>query len=141
MAGQFRIQYPGEIILMVKALVTVEGLGNQIMPGLNIAEAAQGPVRSIFLDQFNPISILKNFVLVLPEMVDIINTSPLVLSEGLKTFEANLKKPPNRGVAIIRNSILAGFCVLAGAVLLAYGEPWPTWSVLFVLGVVFALRS
>ena len=40
MAGQYRIQYPGEIILMVKALVTVEGLGNLIKPGLDIAHVS-----------------------------------------------------------------------------------------------------
>jgi ubiquinone biosynthesis protein len=141
MAGQYRIQYPGEIILMVKALVTVEGLGNLIQPGLNIAHSAQKPVRSILLDQFNPVDILKNFILVLPEMMDIISISPLILSEGLKSIETNLKKPPSRDIKVIRNSILAGFCLITGAILLSFGQPWPIWTLLFIIAFIFALRS
>ena len=33
LAGHYRIQYPGEIILMVKALITVEGVGNILFTG------------------------------------------------------------------------------------------------------------
>ena len=133
MAGQYRIQYPGEIILMVKALVTVEGLGNLIKPGLNIADSAQKPVRSILLDQLNPIDILRDFILVLPEMIDIISISPLILSEGLKSIETNLKKPPTRDINVIRNSLLAGFCLLTGAILLSFGQPWPIWTFYLLL--------
>jgi len=141
MAGQYRIQYPGEIILMVKALVTVEGMGNLITPGINIADAARKPVRSILLDQFNPADVLRDLVLVLPEMLDIISISPLILSEGLKTIETNLKTPPSRDIHGLRNSIFAGFCLLTGALLLSFGQPWPLWSALFLLAFILALRS
>lgn len=141
MAGQYRIQYPGEIILMVKALVTVEGMGNMIRPGLNIADAAQRPVRSILIEQFNPKDILRDLALVIPEMIDIISNSPLILSEGLKSIETNLKKPPRRDVQIIRNSILAGFCLLTGALLLSLGAPWPAWTMVFIFAIIFALRT
>jgi ubiquinone biosynthesis protein len=141
MAGQYRIQYPGEIILMVKALVTVEGVGNVLKPGINITSAAEKPIRSILLNQFNPLDILRDFVLVLPEMLDIINVSPLIISEGLRSFESNLKKPPYRDINLLRNSLLAGFCLVSAVILISFGGPWPIWSILFIFAVIFALRS
>jgi ubiquinone biosynthesis protein len=141
MAGQFRIQYPGEIILMVKALVTVEGVGNLLQPGINIRDAAAKPVQTILLNQFNPVGIFRDIILVLPEMIDIISTSPLILSEGLKTFETNLKKPPSSEYKGLRNSLLAGFCLIAGAILVSFGGPWPIWAALFFFAVLLALRS
>jgi ubiquinone biosynthesis protein len=141
MAGQYRIQYPGEIILMVKALVTVEGVANIIKPGLNITDAAQKPVQSILLGQFNPVEILRGLILVLPEMIDIISVSPLILGEGLKSLESNLKKPPMREINVIRNSLLAGFCLITAAILLSFGEPWPLWTALFIFAIFLALRS
>jgi ubiquinone biosynthesis protein len=141
MAGQFRIQYPGEIILMVKALVTVEGVGNLLEPGINIRDAAAKPVQTILLNQFNPVGIFRDIILVLPEMIDIISTSPLILSEGLKSFESELKKPPAGEYKGIRNTLLAGFCLIAGAILVSFGGPWPIWAALFIFAVLLALRS
>jgi hypothetical protein len=74
-------------------------------------------------------------------MIDIISNSPLILSEGLKTIESNLKKAPSRDTQIIRNSILAGFCLLTGALLLSFGAPWPAWTIIFIFAIIFALRS
>lgn len=141
MAGRYRIQYPGEIILMVKALVTVEGVGNLLEPGINITAAARKPVQRILLDQFNPIAILKDIALVLPEMVDIVSVSPLILSEGLRSFESSLKKPPSGPLNGIRGSLLAGFCLIAGAILVSFGGPWPIWVVLFLFAFILALRA
>lgn len=126
---------------MVKALITVEGVAYIIKPGLNITDAAQKPVRSILLNQFNPVEILRGLILVLPEMIDIISVSPLIVSEGLKSLDANLKKPSMREINVIRNSLLAGFCLITAAILLAFGEPWPLWTALFIFAIILALRS
>ena len=125
---------------MVKALITVEGVAYIIKPGLNITDAAQKPVRSILLNQFNPVEILRGLILVLPEMIDIISFSPLIVSEGLKSLDANLKKPPLE-INIIRNSLLAGFCLITAAILLSFGTPWPLWTALFLIAIILALRS
>jgi ubiquinone biosynthesis protein len=141
MAGRYRIQYPGEIILMVKALVTVEGVANLLEPSINIPAASRKPIQGILIDQFNPISIMKNIILVLPEMVDIISISPLILSEGLKSIETNLKRTSDGQINSIRNSILAGFCLMAGVILVVSGGPWWVWGILFLLAVILALRK
>ncbi|RPI82257.1 MAG: AarF/ABC1/UbiB kinase family protein [Chloroflexi bacterium] len=141
MAGQFRVQYPGEIILMVKALVTVEGVGNLLEPGMNITVEARKPVQRILLNQFNPIGITRDIILVLPEMIDIISTTPLILSEGLKSFESTLKKPAPRETRSVRNALLAGFLFIAGAILVSFEGPWALSTALFIFAIILALRS
>ena len=141
LAGQYRVQYPSEIILMVKALVTLEGAGNLLQPGIDIVEASRGDVRRLLFEQFNPSAIMKASLLVVPELVDILNRSPLVLTEGLKQFERNLRNHSNNRLMGLRMSILAGSCILAAAILFAAAAPWPLWAGLFAMALVAILRG
>lgn len=140
LSGQYRIQYPGEIILMVKALVTVEGVGNVVVPGIDIVKASRSHVQRLLLDQFNPITIFKASLLVVPELVDILNRSPLVLTEGLKQFESNLRRPQTNPLGGLQRTVLAGFCILATAILYAASAPWFVWGGLFLVALVVILR-
>lgn len=139
-AGQYRIQYPGEIILMVKALVTVEGVGNVLVPGIDMVKASQSHVQKLLLEQFNPLTIFKSGLLLVPELVDILNRSPLVLAEGLRQFEINLKRTPSNPNAGLQKTILAGFCILSAAILFAYAAPWFLWAGLAILAALVILR-
>jgi ubiquinone biosynthesis protein len=141
MAGHYQIQYPGEIILMVKALVTIEGVGNIFDPNIDIPSAARKHVRFVLMQEFNPWYILRDSALVLPEMVDVLRKSPLLLTEGMKVLEANLKKPPSGPLNGVRGTLLAGFCLLAGALILAFNGPWFAWGPLFFFAVILAFRS
>ncbi len=87
MAGHYHIQYPGEIILMVKALVTIEGVGNIFDPDIDIPTAARKHVRYILMQEFNPLNLIRDSALILPEMVDVLRKSPLLLTEGMKVLE------------------------------------------------------
>jgi ubiquinone biosynthesis protein len=141
LAGHYQIQYPGEIILMVKALVTIEGVGHIFDPQIDIPSAARTHVRAILFQEFNPVSLVRDSALVVPEMVDVLRKSPLILSEGIKVLEANLKKPPTGPLTGMRGTLLAGFCLLAGAVILAANGPWYAWAGMFLLALILALRS
>ncbi len=140
LAGQYRIQYPGEIILMVKALVTVEGVVNVLVPGIDIVKVSRSHVQRLLLEQFNPRTIFKASLLVVPELVDILNRSPLVLTEGLKQIESNLKKPSDNPYPGLQRTVLAGFCILAAAILFASAAPWPLWAGLVILAIFGILR-
>jgi ubiquinone biosynthesis protein len=141
MAGRYQIQYPGEIILMVKALITIEGVGYIFDPEIDIPSAARRHVQSILLHEFNPIGLIRDNALVLPEMVDVLRKSPLILSEGIKVLEANLKKPSPGPISGVRGTLLAGFCLLAGAWILSASGPWYAWVILFILAFILAMRS
>jgi len=141
LAGRYRIQYPGEIILMVKALITIEGVGYVFDPEIDIPTAARKHVQSILLQEFNPLHMLRESALILPEMMDVIHKSPLILAEGIKMLEANLKKPPTGPLDGVRGTLLAGFCLVAGALLLAFDGPWFVWGPLFLIAVYIGTRS
>jgi hypothetical protein len=91
--------------------------------------------------EFNPVSLVRDSALVVPEMVDVLRKSPLILSEGIKVLEANLKKPPSGPLNGVRGTLLAGFCLLAGALILANNGPWYAWAGLFLLALLLAIRS
>jgi predicted unusual protein kinase regulating ubiquinone biosynthesis (AarF/ABC1/UbiB family) len=141
LAGHYQIQYPGEIILMVKALVTIEGVGHIFDPEIDIPSAARNHVRSVLFQEFNPVDLVRDSALVVPEMMDVLRKSPLILSEGIKVLEANLKKPPSGPLNGVRGTLLAGFCLLAGALILAADGPWYAWVALFLLALLLAVRS
>lgn len=141
LAGQYRIQYPGEIILMVKALVTVEGVGNVLVPGIDIVKASQSHIQRLLIEQFNPVTLLRAGLLVLPELMSILNRSPLILSESLAQYETKLKKTPANPLNGVRTTILASACILAAAILFAAGAPWFLWAGLGLVALVGFLRS
>ena len=141
LAGHYHIQYPGEIILMVKALVTIEGVGFIFDPEMDIPTAARKHVRFILMQEFNPLIMIRESALILPEMMDVLRKSPLILAEGIKALETNLKKPPSGPLNGIRGTLLAGFCLFAGALLLAFDGPWFVWAALFGIAIFLAIRS
>lgn len=141
-AGQYRIEYPSEIILMVKALVTVEGVGNVIVPGIDIVEASRNHVRRLLLGEFNPVNILKSNLLLVPELVDILNRSPLVLTEGLNQIEKSLKKPANGNPAAgLEQAVLVAALIIGATILYASGAPWYFWGALLALAILGILRQ
>ena len=77
LAGKYRIRYPGEIILMVKALITVEGVGNLLDPDINVTQVSAKHIRRIVLHQFNLVNVVKDSLLVLPELLELPAAQPL----------------------------------------------------------------
>ena len=132
LAGHYHIQYPGEIILMVKALITLEGVGNVLAPGINVADAARKDVQRILLNQLNLVKFFKDSLLVMPDVLDILKRSPLVISEGLQFLEYQLKSPSDGAVPGLRGTLFASFCLIAGAIVVATDGPDLLWGFLFV---------
>lgn len=141
LAAEYRIQYPGEIILMIKALVTVEGVGNLLQPGLDVVAVSRKHVQRLLIQQLNPFSIISGSLLVIPELVDTLTRSPLIVNEGLQVLEANLKREPPRRLAGFQGTIFAGFCLLAGVYLLVSGFAWPVWGALILFSFILAIRA
>lgn len=131
LAGKYHIQYPGEIILMVKALVTLEGVGNVLAPGINVAEAARKDVQKILLKQLDLFKFLKDGLLVLPDVLDILNRSPLVISEGLRFLEYQFKSPSDGALMGLRGTLFASFLLISGAIVVATDGPVLLWGFLF----------
>ena len=139
-AARYRMYLPVEMVLMVKAIVTFEAVGNMLKPGFDVAEVSQSHINKIFLNQFSPLRIARETLRGAPELVDALVKSPMLVTEGLKVLEQSTNRDPESPFTGIRGTVFAGFCVVAGAIVAATDGPWPLWAVLFATGIILALR-
>jgi ubiquinone biosynthesis protein len=138
--GRYRMYFPVEMVLMVKALVTFEGVGHLLNPGFDVAEVSRPHVQSIFLGQFNPMRLVRDSLRGAPEIVDAIVKAPLLVTEGLQVLERSMRKPPESPLSGVRGTLLAGFCLVAGAILASSGAAWPFWGCFFAIALLLAWR-
>ena len=135
--GKFRVYFPVEMTLMVKALVTFEGVGRVLDPNLDVAEASRKHVSRIFREQFGPKALTQALIRSSPEMIDLAVQLPQLLSAGFRHVEHRLDGAPETDpLAGVRGSILAGSCIIAGVMAAVFGGPWFLWSGLFALALV-----
>jgi ubiquinone biosynthesis protein len=139
--AQYRMYFPVELVLMVKALITFEGVGHLLLPGFDVADVSRRHVRRIFLEQFSPIRIVREELRGAPDLIDAFVKMPSLVTEGVRVLAMNVRAPVENPLSGVRATLLAGFCLVAGAILLAFGVAWPAWSMLFVLAVLLAARG
>ena len=133
LAGKYRIRYPGEIILMVKALITVEGVGNLLEPGINVTQVSARHIRRILVHQFNVVNIVRDSLLVLPELLDVLQRSPLVLNQGLRFLESSFKNKRQGPFAEVIGTVFAVGLLLAAAIMAVGNVHWIIWGGLIVI--------
>jgi ubiquinone biosynthesis protein len=141
LGAQYRMYFPMEMVLMVKALITFEGVGQVMMPGIDIARVSRAHIRRIFLEQFNPVRIVREELRNAPDLVDALAKMPLLITEGVRVLERSTQARAPSPMAGLRGALLAGFSIVAGALVLALRGPWPAWSLLFIAGLAIALRG
>jgi ubiquinone biosynthesis protein len=138
LAASYRIQYPGEIILMIKALITVEGVGHQQLPDINVVSVSKKHIRNLLIQEFNPVKIVKDSVLVIPEILDTIKQSPLYINELKQLLEEQVETDKPSILADIMGIAFGSVCLLTGAILAAFGLPWWLWGWFFLSGFSIA---
>lgn len=136
----YRMYFPVEMVLMVKALITFEGVGHLLLPGFDVAEVSRRHIRSIFLEQFSPMRIFQGGVRGAPDLVDAVAKMPLLVTDGIKVLERSVRRHPENPFSGIRGTLIGGFSLVAGALVLGFGGPWPLWAGLMVAGFVLAMR-
>jgi ubiquinone biosynthesis protein len=140
LGAQHRLYFPVEMVLMVKALVTFEGVGQILKPGLDVAAISQAHAGAIFRDQFSPQSLFKQVLRAGPEVLESIAKAPHLITEGLRLLEQATRRSPENPLAGLRGTLFGGFCMVAGAILAGARGPWPVWAVLFAVGIGAALH-
>jgi ubiquinone biosynthesis protein len=138
--ARYRMYFPVELVLMVKALITFEGVGHVLLPGFDVAEVSRRHIREIFLLQFSPWRVLQEELRGAPDLMDALVKVPLLVTEGVRVLEKSTKRAPENPFAGVRGTLMAGFCLVAGAILMAFGGPWPLWAGLFALAPLLGLR-
>jgi ubiquinone biosynthesis protein len=138
LGGKYRVFFPVEMTLMVKALVTFEGVGRLLQPDLDVAAVSEKHVSRIFHRQFNPQTITRDLLRSAPELVDLALQAPQLLASGFRAAEEFLA---NRGAGNplvgIRSSIIAASLIVGGVITLVTGGS--IWLALALFGLAFVL--
>ena len=137
--ARFDMYFPVETVLMVKALVTFEGVGQLLKPGFDVKSVSQKHVNEIFLAQFSPLRIAKDGLRSAPELVDALTKAPMLITAGLRLIENATQKPRENPFAGLKATLLGGSCIIAAAILIAFGRPWYLSVPLLALGLLLAL--
>jgi len=85
--GKYHIILPRNFVLLVKALVTIEGIGMKLDPDFNIVEASKPFVKKIARKKMNPTYLFNNFVESLSKAKD----SMIILPQKINTILTKLQ--------------------------------------------------
>jgi ubiquinone biosynthesis protein len=137
---RYRVFFPVEMTLMVKALVTFEGVGRMLDPELDIASVSRKHVARIFQRQFNPRTLLRQVLRGSPEMVDIAVRLPQFASSAFNAAEeAIASRTGGNPLAGLRSSVLAAACIVGGVIGVVQHAPMALWGGMFLLAALLAL--
>jgi ubiquinone biosynthesis protein len=140
LGARFRVYFPVEMTLMVKALVTFEGVGRTLDPQLDVASLSRRHVSTILQAEFTPRAIARELIRQGPELMELAVRLPQLMADGGRFLEHTFhQRPPENPVTGMRTAILAGACLIGGAVALTGGAPTLLWIALFGIGAGLAV--
>jgi ubiquinone biosynthesis protein len=133
--ARFGLEIPPDFLLVGKALMTIEGIGKQIAPDLDIMAEARPFFLEILRKRYSPERIgadllrrverLSGAAVALPdqvrEVLDDLRTGRLTFQVSHPTLKVSADHLGRR----MFTAIVAGFLFLAAAILLAAGKDWP----------------
>jgi len=126
LAHTYRVKVPSNLLLLVKAMITIEGIGRQLDPGFNLAKVAQPFAKKLLKERLSPKRIMQKWAENLLELNDLgaelssrlnrilqkIEAGSLkmdVQHQGLGEFTSELNKSSNRiAISLIISAIIVG---------------------------------
>lgn len=141
LGGRYRMYFPVEMVLMVKALITFEGVGHILKPGLDVAELSKKHVNAVFWRQFHPKRLFQESLRHAPELLDALVKAPQLIGQAIHLLEEARDRPREEPFHGMRAPLLSGACLIAGAIVISAHGPWPLWTLLFALSAGLAFRG
>lgn len=142
LGARYAVFFPVEMTLMVKALVTFEGVGRLLDPQLDVAAVSRVHVERVFRQTFSPLRLSRELMRSAPEMMDLAVQLPGLLSAGFRVASDALeRRPSGNALAGLRGSIFAGALVVAGVLAFVQHGPWWLWGGLWVLATLVVVRG
>jgi len=138
--ARHRVYFPVELVLMAKAIVTFEAVGEMLLPGFDVAAVTRRHVSRVTLQRFAPLRLARESLTALPELIDALAKTPRLVTEGLQLVEQATRRPAENPFSGLRATLFGGSCLVAGAILAGFGGPWPIWGALLVVGLLLPLR-
>lgn len=140
LGGRYRVFFPVEMTLMVKALVTFEGVGRTLDPDLDVVAVSRHHVQQIFRERFSPWNLGVELLGSAPELIDVALKLPQLITSGAAHVEESVtSQPPNDSTTGLRSGVIAGSCIIGGVIAAVQGGPLWLSIPLFVIGAGLAL--
>lgn len=126
-ARQFAIRIPTDIVLLLRALATMEGVGKDLNPEINLVEAARPYVMKLLEQRFSPERAGKELLEIALDGYQLLRTLPRRLDRILKMEEEGRRRQRLviEGLEAYASRLARGVQLLALAVLiltLTYGS-------------------
>ncbi|MCP4123655.1 MAG: AarF/ABC1/UbiB kinase family protein [Bacteroidetes bacterium] len=141
LGAKYGMYFPIEMVLMVKAMITFEGVGNVIKPDMNIAEVSKKHIRRHLIREVKPRELLKTSLQNAPEFIDTLTRGPGLFVELFNRMEQELtEKKPSR-MEGMKGIVLGGFCLLGACVLFGLGVQPFYYVVMLLAAFLLILKS
>jgi ubiquinone biosynthesis protein len=149
-ARKFHLQIPTDIVLLLRALATMEGVGKQLNPKVDLVEAARPYVMKILESRLGPDRMSKEAVEILGDLYRLLKSLPNQIRgwfqqelEGRKRIRIVWEQPPPVGLEIARAIRLLTLTILVLPILFVgyYPTLFPSHLPLFPSWVHFLLSS
>lgn len=138
--GRYRIFFPVEMTLMVKALVTFEGVGKSLDPMLNVPQISRRHIFRIYKRHFSPENLANQFMRGMPELIDVAVHLPELIADSSRFWDKTVNTGPQENpLAGLRSSLIAGACIVGGVIALVQGANPFLWILLFAIGGALAI--
>jgi len=123
---KYRINLPGEYLLIFRTFLEVDGLGRKLYPDFNITEFSKPYVKKWLVSQYSPGKYMKDMLSVLDDLNFFIRSLPAELGQVLRKFTVGRLRLPifhenlDRAVSEIdRAGNRLSFAVIISALLLS----------------------
>ncbi len=143
-AVQFDIEMPPELMLVGKALMTVEGIGREIDPDLDVLAEARPTIVRILARRYAPDRVAKDVLRGLQQLSRAAGSFPgqiYAILEDLRSgkfevrsYDPNLPGALDRLGRRVYAGVTIGCFTLAGAYLVSSGHPTLGWTSLTLAG-------
>ena len=137
------VAFPVEMTLMVKALVTFEGVGRTLDPSLDVAAVSRGHVERVFRQTFSPGRAARELWRTAPELIDLAVQLPALLSAGFRAASDAVERRSTvvNPLAGVRSALLGGALAVGGVIAFVQHGPWWLWAACWVVALVVVLRG
>jgi len=146
-ATKYGIEIPPDFLMVGKALMTVEGVGKEIYPDLDVFEEVKPYFIELLRQRYSPERISQDVLTTVMRLSGAASEMPMQMQEiledlrkgslGLQVHDPSLRTAADRmGRRVFAGCVVAAF-VLGGAVLIGGDSPVTGW-VFVVAGLVWA---
>jgi ubiquinone biosynthesis protein len=134
LGGRYRMRFRVELVLMIKALVTFEGVGRMVDPELDVVALSRLYIGRIFRDQFQFACLRRELSRNGPELLDLAGRLPELLVQSARLLDHPNSAPPANPLAGLRGAIIGAACIIGGVLTLIQSDAWLLGSGLLLAG-------